>query len=453
MQFYTIKEINSTRKLGGENMRTVNVHEVINNSKLNKFFLFVWFVCALSLFFDGFDQGMYGAAMPSMIEDLNLSPEVSGLLGSAAFWGAILGAILGGILTDIIGRKKMLFIGVLFYTVFTALCGTIQENIYLFAFFRFLSGMGIATMTPTSIAMLSEYTPVANRRFLLVCNNAALGLGTAVIPLVAIFVLPSFGWRILYLLAIIGLICLPMILKLPETMLTHVAKGDRKTIVSILKKANPEFVPSEEDEYVVDKAETVKYSIGALFRDGLARNTILIWIMFFINLFILVGMMVWLPQLGVLMGFTLTNALIIASLFAFGQIVGGIISGYIANRFGYKKAFIFVYSTTAVLLFVLTLVKSLALFMLLVFLVGCASPFQGLMYPFTAANYPMSVRATGMGMGSSMTRFGAAVSPIVIGYLVGFGFTPIGIFRFLMIPAIIGVICILLTKPARFDVD
>ena len=79
-------------------MRNINVHEVIDRAKMNGFFAFIWFACFFSLFFDGYDQGIYGAAMPAMMSEMGFGPEVSGLIGSANLWGAIAGAIIFGIL-------------------------------------------------------------------------------------------------------------------------------------------------------------------------------------------------------------------------------------------------------------------------------------------------------------------------------------------------------------------
>src|SRR5208282_2355664 len=129
--------------------------------------------------------------LPTMMKELHMGAAVSGVLGSASLWGAIAGAILFGILTDKLGRRAVLLIAVSFFSVFTALCASIHTNIGLFAAFRFLAGMGIATMTPTTIAMVSEYTPRIKRRFLLTINGVGIGTGSLCGPLVGILVIAS----------------------------------------------------------------------------------------------------------------------------------------------------------------------------------------------------------------------------------------------------------------------
>jgi len=434
-------------------MRTVNVHAVIDNAPMNSFFWFVWLVTFLSMFLDGYDQQIFGTTLPTMMKDLHLGPTVMGILGSAALWGAIAGAILFGILTDKMGRRTVLVIAVFFFSVFTAACAWIHTSIGLFAAFRFLAGMGIATMTPTTVAMVSEYTPQAKRRFLLTTDGIGLSIGSFIGPLVGILVIPTLGWRAMFLIAFLGLIIIPFIFRLPETMVLNVKRGKKKTIAAILTKAEPKFVPQEDDEYVVRAAETVKLSPGALFRDGLAWNTIIIWIMFFVNMFVGAAFMVWIPKIINMMGYSLKNSLLLTSLFYSGVCLLTIPAGRMAARMGYKKTLAILYAVTCIFLVILSLRTNVVIFAICLFGFGFAGAIQNLTYPFASANYPLSVRATGAGMGASMTRFGGAVSPIIVGMLVGAGTTPVGIYRFLVIPMAIGFVAATLARRPKFDVQ
>lgn len=241
-------------------MRRVNVHEVIDNAPMNSFFWFIWLITAASKFLDGWDQEIFGVSLPSMMKELHMGPTIMGILGSAALWGAIAGALIFGVLTDKFGRRTVLAVAVLFFSVFTAFCGLIHNNVSLFAVFRFLAGMGIATMTPTTIAMVSEYTPQIKRRFLLTANHIGLMIGSFLSPLVGAFIIPTLGWRAMFGIALVGLAVIPFIFMLPETMVLNVKRGKKKTIAKILAKADADFSPQEDDEYVVQASENVKLS-------------------------------------------------------------------------------------------------------------------------------------------------------------------------------------------------
>jgi len=432
-------------------MRKINVHEIIDNSKMNVFFIFIWTVTFFTLIFDGYDLQVFGVAMPSMMKEMGYGPALSGLIGSASLWGAIAGAIIFGILTDKWGRKPIHFIAVSLFSIFTAVAAVSASNIPVFVGSRFIAGMGIATITPTVQSLLSEYTPANNRRFLLTANMIGIAVGNILAPLLALVVLPVFGWRAMFGLAALGLVMVPFILKLPETMVHNVKKGQKKEIASILSKADPNFVPQADDEYVVNEAQTVKLSAGALFRDGLAWNTILIWVMFFANMFVIASFQIWLPKLITMMNYSLTNALLLTALMLIGAIVGSVLAGYIATKAGYKKTLIIFYILTGVFLLLLTLKTSLTIFAIILFFYGCSNIMQNLMYPFTTTVYPISVRATGLGMGASMTRVGGALAPIVVGFVVAAGMGAVSVFYLMTIPVVLGLCAAILIRKPKFD--
>ena len=81
---------------------------------------------------------------------------------ASALWGTVIGAIFGGIPTDKLGRKKtLIWIGV-FYLV-SAVGSALADDPWMFAFFRFLGGLGIGASTIAAPAYISEIAPAQNR--------------------------------------------------------------------------------------------------------------------------------------------------------------------------------------------------------------------------------------------------------------------------------------------------
>lgn len=81
---------------------------------------------------------------------------------SSALWGTVLGAMLGGIPNDKLGRKKTLILIGILYTI-SALGSAGVNNPWLFAFFRFLGGLGVGASTIAAPAFIAEIAP-ANKR-------------------------------------------------------------------------------------------------------------------------------------------------------------------------------------------------------------------------------------------------------------------------------------------------
>ncbi len=80
----------------------------------------------------------------------------------SALWGTVIGAMLGGIPTDRLGRKKTLIIIGVLYTI-SALGSAIVSDPWVFAFFRFIGGLGVGASTIAAPAFVSEISP-ADRR-------------------------------------------------------------------------------------------------------------------------------------------------------------------------------------------------------------------------------------------------------------------------------------------------
>lgn len=87
-------------------MRKINVHEVIDNARFNRFHWMVLFWCALIIIFDGYDLVIYGVVLPMLMKEWGLSPLQAGALGSYALFGMMFGALFFGPLSDKIGRKS-----------------------------------------------------------------------------------------------------------------------------------------------------------------------------------------------------------------------------------------------------------------------------------------------------------------------------------------------------------
>lgn len=104
-------------------MRTIDVHEVIDNARFNRFHWRVLCWCALIIIFDGYDLVIYGVVLPMLMKDWGLSPLQAGALGSYALFGMMFGALFFGPLSDRIGRKKAITLCVMLFSGFTVLNG------------------------------------------------------------------------------------------------------------------------------------------------------------------------------------------------------------------------------------------------------------------------------------------------------------------------------------------
>ncbi|MBU1879050.1 MAG: MFS transporter, partial [Chloroflexi bacterium] len=126
----------------------------------------------------------YGIVIPIIpfyIEHLGAGGSELGLLvASYALMRLICGPIWGG-LSDRVGRKPILLIGVLGYGITMVLFGLATELWMLFAA-RILSGILSSATAPTTMAYISDSTSEENRGGGMGILGAAVGLGTILGP-------------------------------------------------------------------------------------------------------------------------------------------------------------------------------------------------------------------------------------------------------------------------------
>ena len=118
---------------------------------------------ALAGFLFGFDTVVISGADQKLQQLWNSSDAFHGFVVMAmALWGTVIGSLFGSIPTRLLGRKKtLIWIGI-FYTI-SALGSALATTPYLFAFFRFLGGLGVGASTIAAPAYISEIAPAKNR--------------------------------------------------------------------------------------------------------------------------------------------------------------------------------------------------------------------------------------------------------------------------------------------------
>ena len=136
---------------------------------LNRYHWFVLVVAALGWLFDTMDQQLFNLARTPAITDLLGSGATKteidkfGAYATSIFIaGWATGGLVFGILGDRIGRAKVMLITILMYSLFTGL-SALSQNVYDFAFYRFLTGLGVGGEFAVGVALVAEVMPEGAR--------------------------------------------------------------------------------------------------------------------------------------------------------------------------------------------------------------------------------------------------------------------------------------------------
>jgi len=155
---------------------------------------------------DGFDQQLYSYVVPTVIAVWGMSTGAAGTIGTVTVVTSAFGGWFAGALADRFGRVRMLQIAILWYSVFTFLCGFAQNFEQLFIL-RGLHGLGFGGEWATGAVLMGEVIrdKYRGRGVGFVQTGAAVGPGLAALVYAGLFaILPeAIAWRMLFWVGIL----------------------------------------------------------------------------------------------------------------------------------------------------------------------------------------------------------------------------------------------------------
>lgn len=401
--------------------QTINVNNVIDHAKFKPFHFNVVAWCLLIILFDGYDLAINGVVLPLLMDEWGLSAVQAGMLASTALAGMMFGAMIFGSLADKIGRKKVIMICIVLFSGLT-FAGGFASNPTEFGILRFLAGLGIGGVMPNLVALTSEYAPKNMRSTLVTTMFSGYAVGGVMAALLGAWLTPSFGWEIMFFIAGIPLLLLPIIWKfLPESLMFIVKENKQEQARPIMARLAPEVQISNETKFELHQVDVPEAAnVVSLFKRGRALNTLLFWLAFFTCLLTMYALSSWLPKLMMAAGYSMDNSLMFMMVMNVGAVVGIVGGGILADRFHLKPVLMFLGIMGAIVMSLMGFQSNQFLLYILVFLAGAASiGSQMLLYSYVAQYYPLAVRSTGIGWSSAIGRMGAIVGPILIGGLLG----------------------------------
>ena len=160
--------------------------------ELNGYHWFVLSVAALGWLFDCLDQHLFNLSRPYAMKSLlaaGSSPDqlkaYAGYATSIFLIGWATGGLLFGVLGDRIGRAKTMLWTILLYSAFTGL-SALSVGFWDFAFYRFLTGLGVGGEFAVGVALVAEVMPDRARPFALGLLQALLAVGNGAAALIFI---------------------------------------------------------------------------------------------------------------------------------------------------------------------------------------------------------------------------------------------------------------------------
>lgn len=395
------------------------------------------FLILIGCLFDAFEQNAIGIVGPMLRQQWGLGASEIGLLNTATFAAAAIGRIVSGFVADRYGRRVMLSVDLLLFTLGAGICAA-APNLTVMAIGRVVVGFGLGGEIAIAVTMLSEFCSAKFRGTAVgLVNVGAGGLGNFLAPAFGLLVFAIFpgenSWRWLFVClmvpALLGAFYRRYIPETPRYLLSQNRIGEVNVVLSKLAAGKlGGTVPTQ--QFLKDDgtdnatAAKVKVRVTEIFRGALARRTvplcITIWMAYGAQLSVLTLM----PTILVGLGYTISKSLVFTMIMQSGSLLGAIAASVLGFRFPRKR--VLTIGAVCAGLAALT-IGFLAKSIVLVIAAGAVFQFFVLLlnttiWIFAPELYPTKVRAFGTAFILATGTAAGAFMPLVAGRLLdGYG--------------------------------
>ncbi len=427
--------------------QTSSISDVIDSQPMHRNQYLVFALCALIMFVDGIDTQIFSFALPHIGAEWGTDKAAFGPLLSAALAGLFVGYTMVSPLSNRIGHKPLLIICGLAFGVLTMMIAFAQSVTHLIVL-RFASGVFLAGVVPSAMAITSEFTPKQRRAGFIVFLHMGFGMGFLAAGLLAGSILPSFGWRgLMFTGGVLAIaIAIALAIFLPESMEFLYRRGRQDAIHKILAWAVGRPFPAAT---VFRGASRVDQPMGvsALLAPRNIGSSLLLWLVFIINLALFYAIVLWLPSILPGLGYSQNVSITATTLISTSTLFVAVVVGPLMNRYGAGRVLAGLCIFAAIMLGVTGYLLSLPAQVWLLLTgavllgVGVAGSVQGA-NAVAAMFYPPNMRAIGTGWALGVGRLGAIVGPLSVGWLFVRGWAVPNIFYAAIVLAVVTAVII-----------
>ncbi|MGV9268336.1 MFS transporter [Kitasatospora sp. NPDC003701] len=393
----------------------------IDNAPYTGFHRRLALACSGGPLLDGYILSIVGVALIGMRPDLGLSTAEVSLIGAAALVGMFVGGALFGVLTDKIGREVMYTADLLVMVVCSVLSFWV-DTVWAIAVLRFVLGLAVAADYPIATSLLAEWLPARQRGRLLGQQIIAWYAGSVLAYLTGYLFLRFGGqgsWR--WMLASSTVLCVVFLVirrgspESPRWLAAHGRVGDA---VRVVEKHLGVRVDGR--ELMPDPAEAGRPGgLRLLMTQPYRRRTLFCGLFFLCQVGPLFAMLTFGPQ--ILASFGMPGGTVLdtlgTALVSLVFLLGCFPALRLIDSWGRRPVIIWSFALMIVPLALLGVwpaaPAAVAVIALCAYAFLCGGP-NVLDWTYPNELFPTEIRATAVGVATSVSRIGAAVGTYLL---------------------------------------
>src|SRR5712671_202400 len=400
-------------------MKTVDVGKILDDGHFGGYQKLLVFATAMTIILDGFDNQVMGGAIPVLMREWHKTRGDFSYVLTAGMVGMMVGGAIGGMLGDKFGRRNALLGSVITFGLLT-IGVAFATDIPMLITLRFLAGLGLGGAMPTATAISSEYVPRRKRPVAVTLTVICVPLGGAFAGWIGGYILPRYGWRVLFSVGgALPLVLAALLFKvLPESPRYMARLQERWGELRALLRKLGHDVPH--DATFVDSHEvtTKQASVGELFVPEFRADTIALLGCFLFCFFGAYMGTNWVPSMLDRAKFDVGTASYGLLAWNLGVLVFALVAAFVIPRIGSRVTMLVlaagsVAGCATLAMMNITPSQVVPVFIMLGITGGMVNATQTTMYALAANVYPTSIRGTGVGTTVAFGRIGGVLSPII----------------------------------------
>jgi MFS transporter, putative metabolite:H+ symporter len=404
-------------------MTAVNAGARLDRLPISSFHYRIFWLVGAGMFFDGYDLYVAGGVLASLIQTKFSTLPQNLQFISLTFVGMTLGSLITGFVGDKFGRRFTYQINLLIFGLASLAAAFAQDMTQLIAC-RFVQGLGLGAEIVVGYSTMTEFVPPKTRGRWLSMMAFIVVAGFPATSLLGYLIIPTFGWRPMFVIAGIGSLIVWYLRKnLPESPRWLDAQGRTGEAETLMQTIEKEASGGRPLPPVVVPAPMKLVAVTDLARPPLLQRMIVgSWVLISINTLIF-GFVLFLPQFFLRQGLSITNSLAYTVVLSAGSLVGCAVGAYTSDAFGRRFSIIGASIVTIISGYIYARFNAasdpaivLAVGFILIVAIYVQTAILYGVYP--PELFPTEIRLRANGICNMFGRGATVVSPFIVGALI-----------------------------------
>ena len=319
---------------------TVNAGARLDRLPVSSFHYRIFWLIGAGMFFDGFDIYLASSVLAATTQTKFSTLPQNLQFISLTLVGMTIGGFVTGFLGDRFGRRFTYQFNLLVFGLASLAAAFAQDMNQLIAC-RFVQGIGFGAEIVVGYSTLTEFVPPKTRGRWLAFMSFLVVAGFPATALLGYLVIPTFGWRPMFVVAGVGALVVWYLRKrLPESPRWLESKGRTAEAEALMLSIEKEVAAGAALPPPAAPVHTAPATAMAMLRPPLLQRMVVgSWVLITINTLVFT-FVIFLPQFFLRQGLTISQSLGYTVALAVGSLVGCAVGAYAADAIGRRPSII-----------------------------------------------------------------------------------------------------------------